>query len=124
MFRKIAELLGVTIRTEVEVEAESEDISVMRKETIVMEENPNKMQARQENAPITSNGSTANVVEMLTSILDQVKRQQSTQTTQALEGDALTAVEIFREIDIALGVEPQNVGIGGGAGTRRRQGRR
>lgn len=63
------------------------------------EETQNRNQARQEN--------TANVVELLTSILDQVKRQQvQTQVTAPLEGDALRAVEIFREIDAALDVGP------------------
>jgi hypothetical protein len=68
-------------------------------------------QARQENAQ------TASAVELLTSILEQVKRQQlEVKVTPQLDGEAETAVQIFQEIDAALSVAPVNGDVT--AGTR------
>jgi hypothetical protein len=98
MLRRLREMFGADRTND---RAAADDAGSPQKETNVMSngEFHNGNEARSEN--------TANVVELLTSILDQVKRQQSqTQLTEPLEGDASRAVEIFREIDAALDVGP------------------
>ena len=46
------------------------------------------------------------VVDLLASILDEVKNQVQSKTRKALEGKALEAVEQFREIGAALALQP------------------
>src|SRR5262245_359527 len=50
---------------------------------------------------------TDSVVELLTSILTKVQGQVQSNTPKALEGEALKAVELFREIDSALELHPR-----------------
>jgi hypothetical protein len=62
--------------------------------------------------------STAKLVELLTSVLEQVKQQQVQVNPRAaapLGEQAQLAVEIFREISIALDVRPGSFQGGGSA---------
>jgi hypothetical protein len=105
IFRRLTEFLGAG-RTE---EAAPDNSSSMEKETNDM----NGQEDQVRNQARTDSASSASVVELLTSILDQVKRQQvQTQVTAELDGEAERAVLIFREINTALDVETQS-GIGG-----------
>jgi hypothetical protein len=107
ILRKLAAFLGAKKMDE---QAAPDQISSMDKETKVMngQEDQTRNQAKADNA------STASVVELLTSILDQVRRQQvGVRVTPALQGEAERAVQIFRDIDTALDVEPRTPGGGG-----------
>ena len=54
--------------------------------------------------------STQNVVDLLTSILDEFKKQAQTRTPPPLTGSAATAVAAFKEISEALDVKPAKTG--------------
>lgn len=50
---------------------------------------------------------TKPIVDLLTSILDEVQKQIRSKTPKALEGEAVRAVELFQEISTALALQPR-----------------
>jgi hypothetical protein len=58
--------------------------------------------------PVTSSQDpqTKPVVDLLTSILDEFRKQVQSKTPEPLEGKALEAVNLFREIGAALALLP------------------
>jgi hypothetical protein len=65
------------------------------------------MMAEKKTGSIVQDPETKPVVDLLTSILGEVQKQVQSNTPKPLEGEALRAVELFKEISTALTLHPR-----------------
>lgn len=68
--------------------------------------------AEKKTEPSGQDQSTQPVIDLLTTILDEFKKQVQSSTPPPLIGEAVTAVNAFREISDALDVKPSRLQFG------------